>query len=144
MPSKLKKKELPIYSQKTIRALARSVKHWEENLKAKYVADLYIYTESCPLCKMFWKNHDEYYDKKGDEFIQCKGCPIRDYTGLHGCVDTPWERVNDIFYETKAPDSVSYYLRRAIRSEVKFLQQLLDKVSKDKEDDDYLKGKKIY
>ena len=99
------------YSKRTISALKKSVKHWQENFDADHCLDISIYDEDCPLCSIFANDDD------------CKGCPIRDYTGKPDCRKTPWHHVFMTSYENTA-DLPSKKLKNAIKKELTFLENL--------------------
>jgi hypothetical protein len=112
---------MPKYSKRTISALKKSVKHWQENFDADYYFDISIYEEDCPLCSIFAKDND------------CKGCPIRDYTGKPDCMGTPWYQVRTVY----CPNDINFWesndffnttpskkLKNAIKKELIFLENL--------------------
>jgi hypothetical protein len=113
---KMKIKEPKTYSKKTLSALKRSVKHWEENLDANHILDIQIYEDDCPLCAIFGEDD------------ACKGCPIRDYTGKPDCLKTPWEKVRNE-YDNNLIASPGPRLKNAIIKELDFLKMLYEKLS---------------
>ena len=104
---------MPKYSKRTISALKKSVKHWQENFDADYYFDISIYEEYCPLCSIFANDDD------------CKGCPIRDYTGKPDCRKTPWYQVRTAYCdELVGMGTPSKEVKNAIKKELTFLENL--------------------
>lgn len=64
----------------TREALEKSIKHWEENVKAETLEATSIGADDCALCQMF------------DEDYFCSGCPVSERTGLNDCRSSPYER----------------------------------------------------
>jgi hypothetical protein len=103
---------MPKYSKRTISALKKSVKHWQENFDADYYMDISIYAEDCPLCSIFAKDND------------CKGCPIRDYTGKPDCRKTPWYQVRTAYCDNFLEIRPRKELKNDIKKELTFLENL--------------------
>lgn len=63
-------------NEAALKALKKSIKHWEEIVGGK---DVFWGAPSCALC---------------NEFIEmgCHGCPVRGETGRAGCEETPYDR----------------------------------------------------
>lgn len=67
----------------------------------------------CPLCA-------EFLD------LGCRGCPVREKTGIGLCKESPYLDAADAFYESpKGPDSPQF--KEAARRELEFLESLLPK-----------------
>lgn len=64
---------------------------------------------TCPLCAKFWR----YYENGPS----CDGCPIKKFTGMNGCVDTPYDS------EIQTAEDV-YDYKVAIAHEIAFLKSL--------------------
>lgn len=71
------------YSKEVMKALDKSIEHWEENCRVE-ISERQYGPKDCALCHMF---HAAF---KGTG-IGCKGCPIADKTGKLHCVDTPYQ-----------------------------------------------------
>ena len=115
---------MPKYSKRILVALKKSVKHWQENFDSNNYLDIMIYDDDCPLCHLFGADDD------------CKGCPIRDYTGKPNCQKTPWNQVrnahcNDLV-ETGTP---SKKLKNAIKKELTFLENLYKQLTTEGKDE---------
>jgi len=95
----------------TERALRESIKHWQENAKAKSMNDVSVSPRSCALCQLFF-----------DQFSQCAGCPIVDETGTTLCAKTPYEQAA----AARRAENLTTF-QKAARAEVKFLKSLLPK-----------------
>ncbi len=111
------KTEMPA---KTLEALQASIRKWAKYTAASEVPELG--PGSCPLCLMF---HESYGGRRDDS---CKGCPVRDASGLSGCINTPYgsaEAAMAVWYDE--PDNVFLRgeFRRAAVDEYDFLVSLL-------------------
>lgn len=107
---------------KTLKALKKSIKHWEE-LRAGE-SETTIGPHSCALCKMFWKPTQEHEVK-----VKCDGCPVAARSGKSGCVNTPYDLLSDAQWpeeydcESDWHDSAEFKDMAAL--ELKFLVSLL-------------------
>lgn len=64
--------------EQTITALKGSIAKWEAIVDGTGEDDG---PENCPLCQLFHGKPN-----------YCKGCPVQERTGMHSCMDTPYER----------------------------------------------------
>jgi hypothetical protein len=64
----------------TLKALDDSIKHWEENVKARTPSDADVWSSGCALCTIFYAKKDE-----------CDGCPVKAVSGEDNCRNTPWD-----------------------------------------------------
>ena len=70
--------------------------------------------QSCALCHIFAKINDD-----------CIGCPVYEYTGLHGCRNTPYIKYDDASYGNSVKRAIHH-----AQAEVEFLESLLPKKPK--------------
>lgn len=115
---------------KTLKALERSIKHWEELLtiankelgkpieritlssKFRFGKSLFdISGKKCALCNV----HYEYL---------CNGCPVYEKVYETICSGTPWEEVHDFLWNTSDKSKVTKKLVKLVEKEVKFLKSL--------------------
>ncbi len=108
--------------KKTAIALEKSIKHWEENLAAETPEDAGITAEDCALCGIYNKD----YPPKSSV---CIGCPVSEYTGEVGCINTPYNDANIAFIRWRFFHTMTGkhgHYRRAFRKfakqEIKFLK----------------------
>lgn len=90
---------------RTLKALKGSIAKWEAIVAGTGTDEG---PRNCPLCVEFWGDY-------------CKGCPVRDKTGHHGCIGTPyaeWERADVTAATTPA-------LVALAQAELDFLRSLL-------------------
>ena len=96
----------------TLKALKKSIEHWEENAKASKKRPAKLGPEECALCVQFISN-------------SCRGCPVRESTGRMLCTDSPYE---DCIYAWAAyliGQSTLKEFRAAAKRELQFLKSLL-------------------
>lgn len=74
-------------NSETLNALKESIKHHRENLKANDPAEVNIYGQTCPLCKLFCNSGTMRSTK------DCIGCPVYNKTGIRYCHGTPWQEL---------------------------------------------------
>lgn len=108
------------YNKTTIRAIEKSIRHWErmrDNKRIKMVdEDGYKclespYSENCQLCRLFInRGHG------------CEGCPIMDYTGFPDCNDSPYRDARDDYARVYRDGIKS---NGDMNQEVQFLQKVL-------------------
>ncbi len=112
-PTRLKSYYIGFYSlnerdymkmtKKAEEALKASIKHWKDDiLTYKMTAN----SRNCPLCTIYNKNDTD-----------CKGCPIRDKTGLATCNGTPY----DDYIDADTPHEIT----KAALDMIKFMEDLL-------------------
>ncbi len=91
---------------RTLRALKASITHWEENLECT-LDTARVGADSCALCALFMS-------------FRCDGCPVKQHTGWHGCIKTPFDAV---VIACSYDDEQAF--RKACAEEVAFLKSLL-------------------
>jgi len=108
----------------TLEALRGSIRKWEEIVAGTGTDEGPI---NCPLCqrfnKLFLKQEYTYPN-------MCTGCPVSNFTGLHGCDGTPYEDLENL--DPDAFDSDEDFERRTYelqQREVEFLKSLLPQES---------------
>ncbi len=108
--------------EKTAVALEASIKHWEENLAAETPEDVGIYAEDCALCGI-------YNPTIPPGFPICEGCPVSEYSGMMGCVKTPYDNAKDAFdrwlwhyHRTGKHGPYRRAFRKFAKQEIKFLK----------------------
>ena len=77
-------------TQRQHKALEGSVRKWRKIVKGTGEDDG---VGNCPLCKL-------YYDFSIQITSECKGCPIRNDTGIPGCNGTPYGDYTIAEYES--------------------------------------------
>ena len=110
-------------SKKNQKLLKECVEHWFENLmmlQLNYLSNEKFLTENictnssgCSFCK----THLDYGD--------CTGCPIKQKSGMNGCLDTPYVEVyhcNNRVYHNRDQEYTDYF--KAIAGEINFLISL--------------------
>lgn len=121
---------------KTLLALQGSIQKWKA-IAANRCLDLG--SDNCPLCHLFHPNYQGELDTNMDveeELPQdqwCDGCPVKDQTGIHGCLNSPYtywiqQIENDIDDSGQEYDEVGQYTPEALeiaKDMVAFLQSLL-------------------
>lgn len=84
---------------KTLVALRASITHWQDIVDDPDNAKLGF--DHCALCQEFHPStspiRQEAYQK--DSSVMCLGCPVREATGQHGCLGSPYDQA-----ELLAPD----------------------------------------
>lgn len=86
--------------------------HWYRVKRLKEPAN----AANCPLCK---------------EYRGCRGCPIREYFGRSGCLNTPWEawRSHQLFAHPTVPEFVVVAgcseCERLAQAEIDFIDQVI-------------------
>jgi hypothetical protein len=104
--------------EKTMKALKKSIIHWQDNVYFAEAGNFRMMTTSrtkCALCNLFNK-----YETTITE--RCHGCPVHADTGEQYCHGTPYMKVNAaiIRYDNKA------VLKHA-KAELKYLISLKEK-----------------
>jgi hypothetical protein len=69
------------FTDTTVDPLQQSIEIWTE--RVNLLDDFCVLTlgpSNCPLCGRFWLKN-------------CAGCPVRTYTGMEGCENSPYDRV---------------------------------------------------
>lgn len=107
-------------NKKTLRALKKSIKHWEENVAAENVTQASITAQSCALC---------------DEFIryECEGCPISAKVKYDLCRNTPYQDAKHAWFcwsddqhtGNENNEKLCAQFRMHAEKELKFLKSLL-------------------
>ena len=100
---------------KTLKALKQSIKKWERNAVAETPEDTMVGSDSCPLCKLFWKR-------------RCEGCPVRDRTEETYCDGSPYddaEFASVRWGSAPEDENLRNAAHAAAREEVAFLRSLL-------------------
>lgn len=97
-------------TNETIRALKKSIVHWEENVEEveralllDIVPKISLAPAKCALCNKFRVNNP---------CGKCQGCPIQNKTGRTDCMLTPYGRVADTWF-------------RSLHLNLNFLKELL-------------------
>lgn len=105
-------------------AMLESIAHWERMASGTPKEGETIGASQCALCKVFRvlsviEGEDRY-------LVDCDGCPVRQYTGKHGCRGTPYRDVEDVFDSFEDDDLVihSSEFRAAARKELAFLRRV--------------------
>ena len=93
---------------KTVNAIKKSIKHWEENASFPF-EEASISVNSCALCDLFFDDH-------------CEGCPIYESTAQRWCKGSPYDYAKLAFMNQ---DEVKF--RAAAIEMVKYLESLLPK-----------------
>jgi hypothetical protein len=104
----------------TLKALKKSIKHWEGNAKADHVELAFVTSYHCALCDKFLVECDDL----------CIGCPVADKTEQPCCEGSPWEAAyNARCYWYIKPNDIARRdaFRAAAQAEVDFLKSLLPK-----------------
>jgi hypothetical protein len=105
--------------KKTLDALKGSIRKWEQ-IRDGLIEDQG--THNCPLCKLF-------------HAFECVGCPIQQHTGQKGCVGSPYEAYNDIYFDDgDDEDSNPEHKKKLAQDELDFLISLLPKSPNQQED----------
>ena len=105
-----------------IKRLEESLEKWQNILRSRD-ARLDEGTEDCPCCAQWFLPH-------GKDVEPCIGCPIRDFTGLHGCSGTPYtEFVSAVEDSSRSFDEGEPIwnddVERAVNAEITFLVNLI-------------------
>lgn len=99
---------------KTLKALRGSIAKWESIVEGTGID---IGAGNCPLCRLF---HFGFGGKKNP--VKCGGCPVREATGQHGCLGSPYDVIEDI-EDQYGTGSEEY--AKAAKAELDFLKGLL-------------------
>ena len=112
-------------NRKTLTALRRSIKHWEENVAAKEPDKASVEGGDCALCNIFVWPGIFASDKRFD----CLSCPVAKRTGETSCKGSPYAvAVVALFQWNMLPNKTTEEnWRNAAREEVRFLRSLLPK-----------------
>lgn len=86
-----------------LRLLEKSVELWKKQVETGVRHD-------CPLC-------EEYTPNNSDDDLCCRGCPIPQFTGRRGCIDTPF--VDWLCTGYRSPEETA-----AAKKELAFLKRL--------------------
>lgn len=99
--------------------LKKSIEHWKQNLEN--FPDIEIGAGYCSLCQHY-------------TCAICNGCPIAMHTKVKGCKSTPYSQVAQLYFSyVTNPDSCNLTLQslyEAVEAEVKFLEHVLEKMTK--------------
>jgi hypothetical protein len=108
---------------KTLKALRDSISHWKRIVGKKTLPDESIYSDSCPLCKLFSSAENP----NAKPF--CGGCPVAKKAGMSGCKYTPWEAAawEAAVSECYSSGQSSPEFIKAAKVQLKFLKSLLPK-----------------
>lgn len=106
----------------TLVALKRSIAKWEKLTKVKTQRGVELGPRNCPLCVRFFAH-------------KCRGCPVKERSGLKGCVGTPYEQAEYALYRHTEVDEATgltvtvipklSYFQRCAAEEAAFLKSLL-------------------
>lgn len=102
---------------RTLKALKGSIKHWQENSKAKTTDDASTSYLMCPLCSEFIKQG-------------CRGCPVMVATGQTSCEGSPYSEADESLMDWKFGKGRREAFIAAAKEELKFLKSLLPKEEK--------------
>lgn len=95
--------------KETLNALKHSIQHWKRLSTGKRKEWESVGADSCALCECFYDD-------------MCLGCPVKDKTGLRGCLGSPYEYANG----AKAKYGLdSEEFKTVAKKELKFLRSLL-------------------
>jgi len=109
-------------------ALNDSIAHWERLASGKRKPNESVGIYDCALCRMFNKHSEDGSDTR------CKGCPVKEKTGIRFCKATPFVRAEEITEDLEIYDSPeeamnSSEFKEAAQEELEFLKSLLPKIS---------------
>lgn len=111
-------------NKSTLKALKKSIKHWERNVEANYPWEVSISAYSCALCLKFALAEQS-----------CKGCPVFAVTAQSNCFGTPYYLAKDVLDEwSNDPKSRLRALtfKNVAQAELDFLRSLLPAKSQKK------------
>lgn len=96
-------------------ALEGSIKKWQRIVAGE---DICQGSRNCPLCTLFnpWETPREERNWPADREL-CDGCPVKDKTGLTGCLGSPW-----LPYEELKPNINTPKALAIAREELAFLE----------------------
>lgn len=106
--------------ERTLKALKKSIAHWEENVAAETPDDASTAADDCALCAEFNSGHTD----------QCNGCPVRNATGYRCCVGTPYMAAHTALSAWRQePQNAELQAewRTAAQAQFDFLKSLLPK-----------------
>lgn len=97
--------------KKTAKALEKSIKHWEQNVRAEEPFQASTSAFDCALCM---------------EFPDCFGCPVMKHTGDDNCYGTPYYEAADALtgWKSEPEDETKEIFRKAAQAELDFLISL--------------------
>jgi len=101
-----------------------SIAKWHALAKAideegRYIMDGGI--ETCALCQRF---HSREFSGSSDG---CDGCPIKAYTGLSGCGNTPYEDYEEFYAYEDVLDPQGEHAIELAQAEAEFLERVREK-----------------
>jgi hypothetical protein len=102
-------------------ALQGSIQKWTRIVNDPTVFEHGV--QDCPLCELFKDRYEE------DDWDECTGCPIAEFTGDECCDGSPYERWNfaNSFDDWKSPDrwrANTPEKRKAAKAMLRFLEKL--------------------
>ena len=106
-------------NRKTLTALKKSIKHWEENVAAETAWDASTRASECALCAIFLYNGTQ---------TRCTGCPVREKTKRSYCNRSPYTKAHEAFSGWfRSPNSPEAKKRWSVaaKAELTFLRSLL-------------------
>lgn len=106
-----------------VNALEASIIKWESNATATRVEEVRLGWADCNLCARFRQIE---VLKEVNE-VDCKGCPVAEYTGHSDCKGSPYESTYEAWKHWRLfPDDKGFRdtFCTAARAEVKFLRHL--------------------
>lgn len=98
----------------TLKALRKSIEHWEANSMAETPDGVSTGSDACALCGLFFKN-------------SCAFCPVAVATGCEVCEETPYDMAayySEHWKVLNTPENKLAF-QRAAREEVNFLRALV-------------------
>jgi hypothetical protein len=99
-------------NKKTLAALKKSIRHWEDNLKKAKAGMAFSFDGSdCDLCA----SHP-----------RCVGCPVKDRSGQTGCHGTPWEGIKGHYCSFKHKCDFGHVITHPCQTCVELVQKELD------------------
>ena len=102
----------------TLTALAKSIRHWEENVSAHMAAEVSTSASDCALCVIYRR-----WNRRRTDII-CDGCPVAHATGQPYCADTPYIKAHNAWDEWISGYATREDWRKAAQAELEFLKAL--------------------
>lgn len=110
-------------TEQALAALKESIEHWRRLYTGKLKFGEGIGPRDCALCRQFNKI---YYSTQDGRQGNCDGCPVKERTGLNGCVGTPYDACKD-FLDNDEHSLTDGEFQDLALLELEFLESLLPK-----------------